>query len=194
MKKRRNIGQVCWLGLIVFGLIGLWTQGGGAAAKEKAAEEEKRPIVTTADKLELDNKNRVATFSGTVVARQDQPGKDPLIIECDKLVVYYSGEGEKKPAPAKGGEKKDLLDQGWVEKIVASGRVKVVRGKEVATGETAVFYNAEQRIVLTGKAEFWQGKNLVKGDEITVWIKEDRSLVTSKGSGRVKAVIHQEEK
>lgn len=180
--------------VIALSLIGLWVQPVEAATKGQEREEEKRPIVTTADRLELDNKNRVATFTGTVVARQEQPGKDPLVIECDKLVIYYSGEGEKKPANSKNSEKKDLLEQGRVEKIVASGRVKVVRGKEVATGETAVFYNADQRIVLSGKAEFWQGKNLVKGEEITVWIKEDRSLVTGKGSGRVKAVIHQEEK
>ena len=77
---------------------------------------------------------------------------------------------------------------------MATGQVKIIQGKDVATGETATFYNADQRIVLTGNPKVWQGQNLVKGEEITVWIKENRSLVTSKGANRVQAVIHQEEK
>lgn len=88
---------------LALALIGVFLQTGGAAVKDKEREEEKRPIITTADKLELDHKNRMATFTGTVVARQEQPGKDPLVIECDKMVIYYSADGEKKPTTAKGG-------------------------------------------------------------------------------------------
>ena len=133
---------------------------------------------------------------GNVVARQEQKGKDPLIIYCDKMVIYSSEEIGKKPSPSKskGNEKQNLTHQNQVDKIVASGQVKIHNDKDRATGETAVFYNADQRIVLSGKAEFWQGKNLIKGEEITVWIKEERALVTSKGSNRVRAVIYQEEK
>ncbi|MEW6187599.1 MAG: LptA/OstA family protein [Thermodesulfobacteriota bacterium] len=191
-KGTRSLGIIGIIGLATYVFLSTGT-GFGA---EKKGEGNNRPIVTTADTLELDNKNRIATFTGTVVARQEQPGKDPIVIECDKMVIHYTGEPEKKAAPvsSKTSEKKDALHQGQVEKIVASGRVRVVQGKDVATGETAVFYNADQKIILTGKAEFWQGKNLVKGEEITVWIKENRSLVTSKGKNRVKAVIHQEEK
>jgi lipopolysaccharide export system protein LptA len=168
----------------------------GALGKDKDSSEADHPIITTADTLELDNKNKTATFTGNVEAKQEQKGKPPLIINCDKMVIYSSEEGGKKPSPSqsKGNEKKNLNQQNQVDKIVASGHVKVVQGKNVATGETAVFTNADQRIILSGKAEFWQGKNLVKGEEITVWIKEDKALVTSKGSNRVRAVIYQEEK
>lgn len=181
-------------GFIVF-WIGIWgpleVQG-----KDKDAAEPDRPIVTEADTLELDQKNNTATFTGNVTSKQEQKGKDPLIITCSKMVVYSSGETGNKPpsSKTKDQEKKNLPQQNQVDKIVATGQVKVVQGKNVATGETAVFYNTDQRIILTGKAEFWQGKNLIKGEEITVWIKEDRALVTSKGSTRVRAVIYQEEK
>ncbi len=164
--------------------------------KDKNPSDVDRPITTDADTLELDNKNKTATFTGNVVARQEQKGKDPLIIYCHKMVIYSSEETGKKPLPSqpKGNGKKALSQQNQVDRIVATGQVKVVQGKNVATGETAVFTNADQRIILSGKAEFWQGKNLIKGEEITVWIKEDRALVTSKGSNRVRAVIYQEEK
>jgi lipopolysaccharide export system protein LptA len=180
-----------------FIMVGSWIWGPmEVQGKDKNASDPDRPIITDADTLELDNKNKTATFAGNVVAKQEQKGKDPLLIYCNKMVIYSSEESGKKSSPSKGkgNEKKTLTQQDQVEKIVATGQVKVVQGKNVATGEMAVFTNADQRIVLSGKAEFWQGKNLVKGEEITVWIKEDRALVTSKGSDRVRAVIYQEEK
>jgi lipopolysaccharide export system protein LptA len=166
----------------------------GVHGDNKESSDVNRPIITEANTLELDNKNKTATFKGNVVAKQEQKGKEPLFIYCDKMVIYSSEESEKKPSPpkSKGNEKKNMTQQ--VDKIVATGQVRIYNDKDRATGETAVFYNADQRIILSGKAEFWQGKNLIKGEEITVWIKEDRALVTSKGSNRVRAVIYQEEK
>lgn len=164
--------------------------------KEKDPLESSRPIVVTSDTLEADNKAKLATFSGNVIAKQEQRGKEPIIIYCDTMVVHYTEDSGKKPSSSQAtrGEKKNITEQNRVEKIVATGQVKIVQGKDVATGESAIYYNSEQRIVLTGNPKVWQGKNLVKGEEITVWIKENRSLVTSKGSNRVQAVIHQEEK
>lgn len=164
--------------------------------KDKDPVENSRPIVITSDTLEVDNKDKLATFSGNVISRQEQKGKEAIIIYCDKMVVHYTEDTGKKPSSpqANRGEKKNITEQNRVEKIVATGQVKIVQGKDVATGETAVYYNSEQRIVLSGNPKVWQGKNLIKGEEITVWIKENRSLVTSKGSNRVQAVIHQEEK
>lgn len=174
---------------------GIWMPT-GVHGKNTESSDADHPIITTADTLELDNKNKTATFTGNVVAKQEQKEKDPIIIYCNKMVIYSSEESGKKPSPppSKGNEKKSPNQQNKVDKIVATGQVKVVQGKDVATGESAVFTNVDQRIVLSGKAEFWQGKNLIKGEEITVWIKEDRALVTSKGSNRVRAVIYQEEK
>jgi len=169
---------------------------GAVQGKEKDLLESKSPIVITSDTLEVDNKSKTATFSGNVVAKQDQQGKEPIFIYCDSMAVYYAEEaGGKPPLSSKNrSEKKELTEQNRVEKIVATGQVKVVQGKDVATGDLATFYNADQRIVLSGNPKVWQGKNLIKGDEITVWIKDNRSRVTSKGSTRVQAVIHQEEK
>jgi lipopolysaccharide export system protein LptA len=188
--------RVLLFGLTLFLVgIGFWGPQ-GVLGKEKAASEPEHPIITEADSLELDQKNNTATFTGDVVARQKQKGKDTLIITCQKMVIYSSGETAKKstPSDAKGREEKKPLQNNQVEKIVATGQVKITLGKNVASGDTAVFYNNDQRIILSGKAEFWEGKSMVKGEEITVWLKEDRALVKSKGSNRVRAVIYQEEK
>jgi len=161
---------------------------------EKPAGGSKHPVVVTSDTLDADNKAKIATFSGTVVAKQLQE-KETLYIYCDKLIVYYTDDTEKKPGSAPKGEKKEgLAQQSKIDKIIATGQVKIVTGEDVATGEVATFYNEEQKIVLTGNPKVWQGINLVKGDEITVWTRENRSQVTSKGPNRVQAVIYQEEK
>jgi lipopolysaccharide export system protein LptA len=186
------------LNLLISGLMalcliqGLWPSG-DSWGREKEAAESSRPIVITSNTLEADNKNKVAIFKGSVIAKQEQQGKDPILIYCDTMTVYYT-EDAKKPASPPKGEKKGPSAENRVDKIVASGQVKIIQGKDVATGEMATFYNTDQKIVLTGNPKVWQGKNLVKGEEITVWIKENRSIVTSKGSNRVQAVIHQEEK
>jgi len=191
-----GLGRVLLLsGTIGFILNGLFIPG-LVNGKEKDLLESNRPIVITSDTLEVDNKNKMGTFSGNVVAKQEQPGEDPYTIYCDTMVVYYTEEAEKKPSPSQPNrsEKKSPTQQNRVDKIVATGQVKIVHGKDVATGESATFYNVDQRIVLSGNPKVWQGKNLIKGEEITVWIKENRSLVTSKGLNRVQAVIHPEEK
>ena len=163
-------------------------------AGEKPVGGSKQPVVVTSDTLDADNKAKIATFSGTVVAKQLQE-KETLYIYCDKLIVYYTDDSEKKPgAVPKNDKKEGVTQQGKIDKIVATGQVKIVQGEDVATGENATFYNADQKIVLTGNPKVWQGKNLVKGEEITVWIRENRSQVTSKGPNRVQAVIHQEDK
>jgi lipopolysaccharide export system protein LptA len=161
--------------------------------REKGAAESSHPIVITSNTLEADNKSKMAIFKGSVMAKQEQEGKDPIIIYCDTMTVYYTEEVKKPSSPPKG-EKKGPAGDNRVDKIVAAGQVKIIQGKDVATGDLATFYNADQKIILTGNPKVWQGKNLVKGEEITVWIKENRSLVTSRGSNRVQAVIHQEEK
>jgi lipopolysaccharide export system protein LptA len=183
------------LSAILAGMLGVPVSHPPAwGAGEKPLGGSKHPVVITADTLDADNKAKIATFSGKVVAKQLQE-KETLYIYSDKLMVYYTDDTEKKPAAASKSEKKEgVSQQSKIDKIIATGQVKIVQGEDVATGENATFFNAEQKIVLTGNPKVWQGKNLVKGEEITVWIRENRSQVTSKGSNRVQAVIHQEEK
>ena len=189
-----NTGKIVMSAILV-GLLGVpFFHSLAWGAGEKPVGGSKHPVVVTSDTLDADNKAKIATFSGTVVAKQLQE-KETLFIYCDKLIVYYTDDTEKKPTAASKNEKKEgLAQQSKIDKIIATGKVKIVQGEDVATGENATFYNTEQKIVLTGDPKVWQGKNLVKGEEITVWIRENRSQVTSKGPNRVTAVIHQEEK
>ena len=189
IRHSRTLFGMRWMGLLLVPVL----FGSSPAAQEKPALGSSNPIVVTADTLEADNKAKIATFAGSVVAKQVQE-KETLYIYCQKLIVHYIDEPEKKGGAARPVDKKSPTQQNKIEKIIATGQVKIVQGEDVATGETATFYNEDQKIILIGDPKVWQGKNLVKGEEITVWIRENRSLVTSKGSNRVQAVIHQDEK
>jgi lipopolysaccharide export system protein LptA len=117
-----------------------------------------QPLRITSQQLEADNKNRVITFRGKVEAKQGE-----MTLTADMAQVFY----EKKE---EGNE---------IREIVATGNVKMQEGDRLATGQKAVFVNAEQKIILTGQPKIWQGKDVVSGERIVVLLEEDRSLVES---------------
>ena len=83
--------------------------------------------------------------------------------------------------PTKGGE---------IERIEASGSVRIVQGNRVATGQKASFFNKERKIVLTGSPRVYQGNDFLEGDEIIVLLDEGKSIVKSDQGSRVNAVFH----
>lgn len=159
--------------LLIFFLAGAAGAGWPAERKPKASAIEERrsgqPLRITSQHLEADNKNRVITFRGNVVAKQGA-----MTVTSDVARVFY----EKK----EGGNE--------IREIVATGNVKIQEGERLATGEKAVFLNAEQKIILTGRPRVWQGKDMVSGDKITVLLEEDKSFVESGPERRVEVVLY----
>ncbi len=81
---------------ILAGMLGVpFFQFPACGAGEKPVGGSKHPVVVTSDTLDADNKAKIATFSGTVVAKQLQE-KETLYIYCDKLIVYYTDDTDKK--------------------------------------------------------------------------------------------------
>jgi lipopolysaccharide export system protein LptA len=77
-----------------------------------------------------------------------------------------------------------------VERVEASGDVRITQGNRVATGQKGTFYREEGRVVLTGSARVHQGEDFVEGDEITVLLGEEKSIVQSRQGSRVNATFH----
>lgn len=133
-------------------------------------------IVISSKALEVDNVKKIITFGGGVNAVRGD-----FVIDCEKMVVFY--EELSNPADKEG-------EKARVEKIVATGNVKVSRAKGgVATAEQGVYYEKEDKVVLTGNPVVKRGDDFVQGDRITIFLNEDRSLVESTGDKRVKAII-----
>jgi lipopolysaccharide export system protein LptA len=135
----------------------------------KAGKNSDQPLRITSLQLEADNKNQLIVFTGNVVAKQGE-----MTIYADVARVYY----EKKE---EGNE---------VREIVATGNVKIQQADQVATGQKAVFINAEQKIILTGQPKVWQGKDMVSGEKIIVLLDEDKSFVESGPDRRVEVILY----
>jgi lipopolysaccharide export system protein LptA len=135
-----------------------------------------KPMVIKSKTLEVNDKSKLVTFTGSVKATRDD-----FVIDCDKMVVYYENRSDKRPG--KG--------QTRIDKIVATGNVRIDRAKGgTARAAKAVYFQQSEKVVLTGNPVVKKGNDYVEGDRITIFLKENRSIVESSKDKRVKAVIH----
>ncbi|MEO5358703.1 MAG: lipopolysaccharide transport periplasmic protein LptA [Nitrospirae bacterium YQR-1] len=113
------------------------------------------PLVITSNQLSTDNKNKTATFIGSVKAI-----KGDTTFYADKMVVYYTD------------------DQSKIKQIDSTGNTKLVRGEKVITAAKTVYYGgADEHVVFTGNPEAIDGKNKIIGSKMTYYMKDDRSVV-----------------
>jgi lipopolysaccharide export system protein LptA len=142
----------------------------------KTQKKSQGPMVIKSKTLEADDKKKRITFEGNVEAKRDD-----FTVFCNKLIVFYEKSGEQKKTENVSAR---------IDKIVATGAVKIIRAEGgVATGEKAVYYQKGEKLVLTGKPVVKQGEDFVEGDVITLFLKEDRSIVESAKDKKVRAVI-----
>lgn len=142
-----------------------------------------QPIQIVSDRLDAYNEKKLVVFSGNAIATQGDK-----VISSDQIKLYYRKAPRNEVRSFQNdGELTDL------EKIEAKGKVTVNLGDRIATANEAVFYQDTQKIVMIGDAVLREGRNIVKGDQIVVFLRENRGVVESSGTGRVKAVIYQED-
>ncbi|MGE3259927.1 MAG: lipopolysaccharide transport periplasmic protein LptA, partial [Geobacter sp.] len=132
------------------------------ATKDRSAQ----PITVKSDQLQAYNEAKQAVFTGRVVARQDD-----VTIYSDRLEVYY-------------GESDDEVD-----KIIASGNVRILQTNRVGTGGHAVYESKLGKITLTENPRVSQDTDTVTGKVIIYYLDEERSEVQSGDNARVEAVI-----
>jgi lipopolysaccharide export system protein LptA len=126
-----------------------------------------QPIDITSDRVETYSKENLIIFRGNVIARQTD-----VVIYADSIEAVTVGDGK------------------GIERVVASGNVKVQQGLRVANCQKAVFYNLERKIFLTGEPKVWEGENMISGDEIVFDIAQNRVEVKGGVGGRGKVKIH----
>ena len=121
-----------------------------------------KPVKITSKTMEADNKRNMVTFKGDVVVKQED-----IVIFSDTMKVSYES-------------------QGGINKVEASGNVKMSQENRVATGKKLVFYNPEQKIVMTGSPKIWQGDNLISCEKVTVLLEDDKIVF----EGKVDSIIY----
>jgi lipopolysaccharide export system protein LptA len=145
------------------------------------------PVHIVAARLEVRDKDKVATFSGNVHVTQGDTD-----MRCKTLVVFYEQPGEtadkgggmKADTPGPGGEQK-------IKRLEAHGDVVVTQKDQTAVGNLGVFDMKTNTVTLTGKVMMTQGKNVLRGDRLVVDLTTGVSKVESdkSGSGRVEGLF-----
>jgi len=148
------------------------------ASMKTAAQKEER-IQITADELISSNQDNFAEFIGNVEAVQGN-----FVIKSDRLRIYYKN--------VSGGSKKSPIKEEAIEKIIASGNVKIWSEDRVAETKQAEYSMADMVLVLSGEnSRIQSGKNFITGSKIVLYRKDGRIKVEGSEDKRVKAIFYQ---
>jgi len=131
-------------------------------AKDKAASGQEKVVINCDGPLVIDYDKNVATFNKNV-----KVDRDSMQLYSDTMDVYFNtakkekGNEEKEKAAETKEKSNDakqnnaLLPAGMggskVEKIIARGNVKIVRGENVSYSDEATYIVAEKKIILSGQ-------------------------------------------
>jgi lipopolysaccharide export system protein LptA len=128
------------------------------------------PIHIEADKLEVRDADKVATYTGNVKVRQGE-----TLLEAPELRVFYTGEPTEEGAPGS-----------QVSRIEAGPKVLVTSKDQTAAGERAVLDMAQDTITMSGNVVLTQGVNIVRGERLIVNLKSRQGRMEG---GRVQTLI-----
>lgn len=98
-----------------------------------------KTVITCDGSLAIDYEKNFATFNDNVkVNRQD------LQIYSDKMDMYFNKN-------AAGQDKSPTIMGGKIDKVVARGNVRIVRGENISYSDEAVYSGLDKKITLLGK-------------------------------------------
>ena len=155
-------------------------------AMQGFSQNHDQPVHIEATRLEVRDKDKVATFIGNVQVIQGDTE-----MRCRTLTVFYEQDPEAKPGasvqaatPGPGGAQR-------IKKLEARGNVVVTQNDQVATGETALFDMQANTVTMIGKVVVTQGQSVLRGDRLVVDITTGLSRVESgeNGQGRVQGLF-----
>ena len=139
-------------------------------------------IKITADNLTVDNEAKYAEFSGNVKAQQGTNS-----IRSDTLRIYYKG--------GLGDKDQQVAGEDVIERIVATGNVKIRFDDKVAVTDEAVYISGEQMLVLSGpNTRVLSGNDSIAGEKITLYRESGKIQIAGSKKTRVEAVFYPGEK
>lgn len=124
------------------------------------------PIDVSADKLDMNLKQKKAVFAGNVVVVRGD-----MTLTASTLTLR---------------QKQDKT----LDNMVAEGNVQLKRGTDTATGQTATYTPGTQLLILQGNVKLKRGSSTLTGDTLRYDMADGTlKLNTKKGGARVKAVV-----
>ncbi len=174
-----------WLLLLNVLLLGVTSSSESAdAAISKGGVDQAVSTTITAKKMTIKNQDSQAVFEGAVVLTRGS-----LVVYSDRMVVLFRAqdspandnqkghEAVKGVTPSKGSDAVPAVSNRSVNRIEATGRVKIEKDSGSATCEKAIYYHDGDKIILTGDPVAWEKGTRVSGKQITMFLAEDRSVV-----------------
>jgi len=139
-------------------------------------------IKISADNLAVDNEAKFAEFKGNVKAQQGTNN-----IRSDSLRIYYKG--------GLGGNDKKVSGEDVIEKIVATGNVKIRFDDNIAVSDEAVYISAQQVLILSGpNTKVVSGNDSIAGEKITLYRQSGKIHIEGSPNTRVEAIFYPGEK
>ena len=111
-------------------------------SKDSDAQAKERIVITCDGPLEIDYARNLATFKNNV-----QVDKQDLQILSDAMDVYFIRQ-DKNTAVL---DNEPALMGSRIDKIVARGNVKIIRGENVSYSDEAVYNAVDKKIILSGR-------------------------------------------
>jgi lipopolysaccharide export system protein LptA len=153
-----------------------------------------QPVKIEAARLEVRDKDKVATFSGSVKVVQGD-----TTMHCKVLVVYYEKkddtQGVQAQASAKPGAPMPAAAPGpggssQINRLEAKGSVVVTQKDQTATGDNGLFDMKSNTVTMTGNVLVSQGQNVLRGEKLVVDLTTGVSRVDAGASnGPVRMLI-----
>ena len=135
--------------------------GGVPNALQGFSQNRDEPVHITSRRLEVRDKDKIATFLGDVHVTQGDTN-----MTCQTLVVYYEQSAATGTAPTTLSTQAGGQQQ--VRRLLAQGGVVVNRKDQTATGHEGVFDMKSNTVTLEGDVVVTQCQNVVHGDRLTV--------------------------
>jgi lipopolysaccharide export system protein LptA len=148
-----------------------------------------QPVQIEAARLEVRDKQKIATFTGNVKVVQGD-----TTMHCKTLVVYYepkTPDGQAgQPAPAMPAATPGPGGASQITKLEAKGSVIVIQKDQTATGDTGLFDMKSNTVTLLNNVVVSQGPNVMHGERLVVDLTTGVSRVDAGNSfGPVRMLI-----
>ncbi len=151
------------IALVIAGLPSVTAAQEASVAFGSADHDASAPIEVTSDRLNVDQTDGTAVFTGNVIVVQGE-----MRLTADRVVVEYT---ETEPRE--------------IERMLAYDNVVLVRGAEAAEGAEAVYTLADRLIVMTGDVLLTQEQSAISGDTLTVRLDDGTGVM----EGRVRTIL-----
>jgi lipopolysaccharide export system protein LptA len=176
-----------WIWLLLLNILTFGTPSLGRsdeASLPKGGVDQAVSTTITSKKMTVKNHDNQAVFEGAVVLTRGS-----LIVYSDRMVVLFkpqepavgedrqSRDAAKGTGVSKGSDVMPTVSNRALNRIEATGRVKIEKESGSATCEKAVYFQSEDKLVLTGNPVAWDKGTRVSGKQITMFLAEDRSIV-----------------